>query len=84
MKSKQKTICTRVYSFCKNENGEQKVIQTKTFTFTQKHSMIVRSSESENLIPSLVLVAGYHNLNLDSFEEFEFAMDALKHCVSWN
>jgi hypothetical protein len=84
MKSKQKTICTRVYSFCKNVNGEQKILETKTLTFTQSHSMIIRSSKLENLIPSLNLVAGYHDLNLDSFEEFEFAMDALKHCVTWN
>jgi hypothetical protein len=46
--------------------------------------MIIRSSKLENLIPSLNLVAGYHDLNLDSFEEFEFAMDALKHCITWN
>jgi hypothetical protein len=84
MKTKHKTICTRVYNCCAKVDGEVKILETKTFTFTQLSSMMVRNTQAKDLIPSLDLIAKYHNLNLENFAEFELALDAVKHCVTWN
>lgn len=83
-KHNSKTICTRVYSFCTKVNGETKVLKTKTFTFTQHSAKLIRNSEAHEIIPALDLVAGYHSLDLDNFDEFQLAMDAVKHCITWN
>jgi hypothetical protein len=80
----ESTITTKLYTCKVVRNNETISTQSMLLSYTKLSSLSIETTSKKELVKQLIIVGKYHNLNIENFDEFKFAIDCLKSAISWN
>jgi len=85
MKQKlQSPITSKLYTCKVVRNNETVSIERVILSYTTFSTFCIENTHPKQLVKQLKIIAKYHNLDIEKFDEFTFAVDCLKSSISWN
>lgn len=77
-------IYTKVYTFTVVKNNVPVGLGVQEISFTKHASFCVKNTDPKLLAPHLEVIAEQNGIDLNSYDQFEYAFDLLRYSVSWN